>query len=423
MPGIAFNEAGDVLASAGSDGKLILWKPDNRQRLGHLLQGHGNEVWAVAFAPKGRSLVSAEGWNPGGGLSEAEDLALTEPAMTVEVTEAAAAEPEPAEAAEPEPAAAVEPEPAAAVENGSVRLWDPGTGEGAVLPGSPGSSRAVAFSPDGQWIAAGSRDKETGTLHLWRIDGKSGKPVEAAQWSASKPVNAVAFSPDGKSLFAAEGEDLVRWRLDQKPPGSQPLATHEDNIWSLLVRSTGTLLASDATGKVIEWDVATGKSKANLVPIPSYGGEILAAVAESPDGRFVAAGSWAGVLRCVYLWKMPSGEFLGCLAGHQKPVSAVAFARDDLVSADDGGLLIFWDPETRQEIGRVQHGSRINGLTVSRDGSTLAAASSDRTVLLLDLDWDAAARSLAGRGELNEEECATWVHFEPRPASCAREKR
>ena len=390
VSGIAFNHQGDVLASAGADGKVILWKPDATQRLGRLLTGDGEEVWAVAFSPDSRSLVSAAGWRHSDDRLD----------MTTEAAES--------------------PEPEDAVETGSIRLWDLKTGTGAVLPGNPGPSRAMAFSPDGRSIAAGSREID-GFLHLWQLNGKDGKAVETARWKASKPVNAVVFSPDGKSLLAAEADELVYWRIDQKPPRSQRRTTFPGNIWSLLFRADGSLLASDETGKVFVWDVTADSRKTVLEPNPPSR-QILAALAESPGGRFVAAASWVGGSRCVYLWEMPSGAFLGCLAGHQKPVSAVAFARDgSLISADDGGQLIFWDPETRREIGRVQHGRRVNSLAAGPDGRSVAAASSDGTVLLLNLDWKAAARDLTGR-ELTTQECADWIRFEPKPASCAGER-
>jgi WD40 repeat protein len=365
---IAFHPGGELLASVGEDGKVILWKPASDQRLGRRLAGHGQEVWAVAFSPDGRSLVSTEG---------SETLGLQSP----------------------------------------VRLWDVGTGQGTELPGNLGPSRAVAFSPDGLSIVAGSRDPAGGTLALWRLSGPQGKAVAVARWNASKPVNAVTFGPDGRSLLTAEGEDLVQWTLDQKAPRRRRLSTHDGNIWSLLVRPARTLLASDETGKVIEWDLATAEPKAVLEPDPPSR-QILSAVAESPEGRYVAAASWVGGDRCVDLWEMPGGTFAGCLAGHQKPVSAVAFARDDLlISADGDGLLILWEPGTR----RVPQGHQINGLAATRDGRGLAAASSDGTILLLDLDWETAARQLAGR-ELTKQECKDWIHFEPKPASCAGER-
>jgi WD40 repeat protein len=372
---VAFHQEGTVLASAGEDGKVILWKPDATQRLGRPLLGHGDEVWAVAVSPDGRRLVSGEG---------SQDLARASGAT------------------------------------GTVRLWDLPSGTGAVLSGSSGPTRAVAFSPDGLRIAAGSRDAD-GALHLWRLE--NGKTVETAHWNAGKPVNALVFSPDGASLFAAEGRDLEQWDLGSEPPRGRTLATHPGTIWSLLFRDAGkTLLAGDETGQIVVWDAATGRQKSVIKPHPAPP-QILAALAESTDGRLLAAASREGDTRCVYLWRMPSATFRGCLAGHRERVSSVAFSPDGrLVSSDEGGELIVWDPEARQEIGRLRHGTTglpVNALAMSPDGRTLASAADDHTVMLWSFDWQEAARDLAGR-ELTAEECQTWAHFNESPCKARR---
>jgi WD40 repeat protein len=380
VTGVGYNPDGTVLASAGEDGKVILWKPAAAQRLARPLIGHRDEVWAVAFSPDGRRLVSGEG-RPEDGTQAPEHSG----------------------------------------DEGTVRLWDLGTGQSTLLPGSTGPTGAVAFSPDGRRIAAGSADSD-GVLHLWGLSEAA--QVEALRhWNAKTPVNALVFSPDGGSLLVAEGRDLVQWDLALAPPRGRTLGTHSGNIWSLLIRHAGrSLLASDETGQILVWDVAAGRQKALLKPEPSSP-QILAALAESPDGRLVAAASREGGSQCVLLWEMPSGTFRRCLPGHRDQVSAVAFAADGrLFSADLGGEMIVWDSETRQEVGRLPHGApgvSINGLAVSPDGRTLASASNDHTILLWDLDWQRVAHDLAGR-ELSKEECKNRVHFDDAPCNRRR---
>ncbi|MDX6537035.1 MAG: hypothetical protein QOD37_1376, partial [Gaiellales bacterium] len=60
---------------------------------------------------------------------------------------------------------------ASAGNDGTVRLWDPGSGrQTAIIEGHTGRVRAVAFSADGRLLASGGDD---GTVRLW--DPASGR--------------------------------------------------------------------------------------------------------------------------------------------------------------------------------------------------------------------------------------------------------
>ena len=55
---LAFSPDGDVLASAGYDGELLLWNPKACRQVHHL-PPHRGAIQALAFSPDGRTLAVA----------------------------------------------------------------------------------------------------------------------------------------------------------------------------------------------------------------------------------------------------------------------------------------------------------------------------------------------------------------------------
>jgi len=98
---------------------------------------------------------------------------------------------------------------------------------------------AVAFSPDGKWVATGSYDRTARVM-----EAATGK--EVSRLAHQGRVFAVAFSPDGKWVATGSGDNTAR-----------------------------------------VMDAATGKEVSRL----AHQG-FVSAVAFSPDGKWVATGSW-----------------------------------------------------------------------------------------------------------------------------------
>jgi len=95
-----------------------------------------------------------------------------------------------------------------------VQMWDPATGRpiGAPLTGQTNSVTDVEFSPNSRLLAVAvgnviSTSTETGVVsdhggevRLW--SPATGRPAGAPLTGHTGPVNAVAFSPDGKRLVS-----------------------------------------------------------------------------------------------------------------------------------------------------------------------------------------------------------------------------
>ena len=248
---------------------------------------------------------------------------------------------------------------------------------------------SVAFSPDGQTLASGSKD---GIIILW--DVAADQPITQPLIGHTDGVWSVAFSPDGQTLASgSKDETIILWEVATGRPIGQPLIGHEATVYSVVFSPDGQTLASGSGSKdstIILWDVATGQPIAQ--PLTGYEA-LVRSVAFSPDGRILASGSGD---HTIILWDVATGQpVIQPLTGHNGDVNSVAFSPDGqiLASGSSDQTIILWEVE-EVEAGQlishtlIGHGADVWSVAFSPDGQMLASASRDHTIAL----WDVAAR-------------------------------
>jgi hypothetical protein len=134
--------------------------------------------------------------------------------------------------------------------NGTVRLWDLSLGKAIRdIPAAQSTltgSQAVAFSPDGKWLATAT---ERGRSRLW--DVAAGKEIRRFGY-AGDPVFCIAFSPGGRRIAggtyagvrvweAATGREIYRHDPLGSPPSS--VAFSPDGEWLAFANNQGATLA------------------------------------------------------------------------------------------------------------------------------------------------------------------------------------
>ena len=194
-------------------------------------------------------------------------------------------------------------------------------------------------------------------------------------------VNAVAFSPDGRWLASCADDTTVKLWDTITGQLIRTLEGHTDEASALAISPDGTRLVSGSRdGALVLWNPTNGAKLTQLGPEPG-----VRAVAFSPNGRFIAAGggldSQPGNIS---LWSAADGGWQTDLSGHTLPVQALAFSPDGatLVSGGLDGRMIFWSPATGSELRTTNIGAGLYSLAWAPSGSSVLAGLDDHSVQL-----------------------------------------
>ncbi|MCS0639862.1 helix-turn-helix domain-containing protein [Streptomyces sp. LP05-1] len=419
-----------LLATGDANGTLRLWNPTDRSPRPVLTVRGGPAIRSLAFSPDGRTLASTDARGTtmlrhvraGRQLAEQAMLVPRHP-VKFDAPTAVAFSPDGRFVAAAGPGGAVSlwaataagrPPPSvtlgdqrrgffqavafsrdsrsiAAAGIGGTSVWHLGRGTG--LPDRPTRylppATALAFSPRGNTLATGGRDRQV------RIHDLSGaEPRTAVRLTGpTDTVLALAFSPDGGTLAGTGVDAIVRlWDLDTAGMPTRTLNGHTGYVNSLGFSPDGRTLATGSEDHTTRlWEL----------PGPALVGhaDSLYAAAFSPDGRTLATGSYDHTVR---LWDVAGQHERpeAVLRGHSAAVNTVAFAphRHLLASGSLDRTVRLWDISTsgspRQTARLDASRDTVNSVAFSPDGRYLVTGGGDRTVRIWDTRSPQRARQL-----------------------------
>lgn len=275
----------------------------------------------------------------------------------------------------------------------------------------------AVFSPDGQYLAAGTSE---GAIYLWRTaDQQLVQVIHVHSQAISELAFAQRVVEDRTQLVLASAGDDKRggfWVLAEQVQERWhvPLAhEQQEELLAIGLRADGQRVTSvDSNGHVFLWDVRERAHAAlvhHFVTQPTR----LRLIAFSTDGQSVAVGHRDGT---VQLWQVETGELALVLTETTGSIVAVALSPDGRLLATGGkdGHLCLWTLPAGQlqQVVETKAGA-IDALAFSPDGQRLASTHLDRAIRVWTID---AEPSLHLHHTLTGHTHMIWsVAFGPQP--------
>ncbi|GAA0185707.1 hypothetical protein LIER_33858 [Lithospermum erythrorhizon] len=279
---LQFANGGRYLASASSDGSVIIWevKLDGEVLMKHMLTGLEKPVIYIAWSPDDHQLLTCESEN-------------------------------------------------------CIRRWEISTGECRCIYTKSGCGFiSCGWAPDGNRIYSGATDR---SISMWDLEGN-----ELESWKGRRTIKTsdLGITGDGKQIVTFCKENvisLVEW-------GTKTERLIEENqiiVHFALSRDSKYLLVSLMNQEIHLWDIDKnvlvakykGHKRSRFIVRSCLGGF---------EQSFVASGSEDSQ---VYIWHRASGDLIGTLAGHSGSVNCVSWNPANphmLASASDDHTIRIW---------------------------------------------------------------------------------
>ena len=250
----------------------------------------------------------------------------------------------------------------------------------------PGSVNGLAVHPQSNQIASVGAD---GKLRLWDV------PTATRQQKGhTKPVAAVALSPNGLIAATGGGASLRLWKLAD---GADVWTIgHPSAVTSIAWKGDNAQVATGGADNVIRiWNVADGKM---LAEYKGHTGAVTG-MAWTPDNNGLVSGS---ADKSIKIWSLLPADKekpdMQTVTGHAQGITSLALtgAGNVIVTGSSDGTVKLWNRADGKETRNIVHATPVSCVAASPDGKFIAVGGQDKLVKLYNPANGTVTATLAG---------------------------
>lgn len=253
----------------------------------------------------------------------------------------------------------------------------------------------VTINKTGEWLAFGA--SKLGQLLVWEWQSESYILKQQGHFDS---MNSLVYSPDGQRIITTADDGKIKvWDIES---GFciVTFTEHTSGVTACEFTKKGNVLfTSSLDGSIRAWDLIRYRNFRTFTAPTRLSWSCMAV---DPSGEVVAAGSLDSF--DIHIWSVQTGQLLDQLAGHEGPVSSVAFSPNGntLVSGSWDRTARIWSIFDRTQTSEpLQLQADVLDIAIRPDSTQFAISTLDGQLTFWNMTEALQVSGLDGRRDVS----------------------
>ncbi|KFH41296.1 Periodic tryptophan protein-like protein [Hapsidospora chrysogenum ATCC 11550] len=253
----------------------------------------------------------------------------------------------------------------------------------------------VTINKSGEWLAFGA--SKLGQLLVWEWQSESYILKQQGHFDS---MNSLVYSPDGRRIITTADDGKIKVWDVESGFCIVTFTEHTSGVTACEFAKKGNVLfTASLDGSIRAWDLIRYRNFRTFTAPTRLS---FSCMAVDPSGEVVAAGSLDSF--DVHIWSVQTGQLLDQLAGHEGPVSALAFAPDgtSLISGSWDRTARVWSIFSRTQTSEpLQLQADVLDIAVRPDSLQIAVSTLDGQLTFWSMSEGEQVAGLDGRRDVS----------------------